>query len=197
MLAYIYKITNLVNSKCYIGFTQLGVDNRWKAHCRDYLRKNYKLYKAMRKYGVENFSIEEIYCSTDLIYTQNVVEPLLIAEYGTFKKGYNANLGGNRQVFSMETRQKMSRSRLGKSINQRRDYDKYPIKISDKQKEIYRHLYSKKWLVIYPDGKEELVEHLKTFCTDNQINYYSLLSTAPHRKNPSPSCYGFKCELVG
>ena len=59
----IYKITNIVNNKCYVG-QAVNVGERWKQHIRKGLgaetpTKN-KLYPAMDKYGVHNFTFELI-----------------------------------------------------------------------------------------------------------------------------------------
>ena len=62
MTGYIYKITNLINQKAYIGKTTSTIEKRWKEHCQDYKRRQYEkrpLYDAMNKYGIENFSIEK------------------------------------------------------------------------------------------------------------------------------------------
>lgn len=58
---YIYKITNLVNNKIYIGKTEREVESRWNEH-KSKARKNQKsyLYNAIRKYGEQNFIIETI-----------------------------------------------------------------------------------------------------------------------------------------
>ena len=56
--AYIYKITNNINNKIYIGKTNLTIEKRFKEHCRDAFReRNEKrpLYAAMRKYGIQKF----------------------------------------------------------------------------------------------------------------------------------------------
>ena len=58
----IYKITNLVNGKAYIGQTiQTNPKARWYSHW-DYVRKGRKshLYDSMRKHGIENFSWEVV-----------------------------------------------------------------------------------------------------------------------------------------
>ena len=62
-MPYIYKITNKINGKSYIGKTLKSIEERWTEHCQDYKReRNEKrpLYLAMNKYGIENFLIEKI-----------------------------------------------------------------------------------------------------------------------------------------
>ena len=61
-MAYIYKITNNINGKVYIGETTRTVQIRWNQHktrARNTQFTEY-LYNAMRKYGIENFSAEEV-----------------------------------------------------------------------------------------------------------------------------------------
>ena len=93
-MAYIYKITNTINGKMYIGKTEQTIEKRFQQHCNDSQRdgmSNRPLYKAMRKYGVEFFSIEEIE-QTDQPEEREIY---WIEFYGTFKNGYNATLGGD------------------------------------------------------------------------------------------------------
>jgi group I intron endonuclease len=62
MKGYIYQITNSVNGKIYIGKTLSAVSTRWSNHKSD-ARKGvvrYALYLAMRKHGIESFSIETL-----------------------------------------------------------------------------------------------------------------------------------------
>ena len=62
-MAYIYKITNDINDKVYIGKTNLNIKKRFTQHCTDaFKEKNEKrpLYRAMQKYGVEHFHISLI-----------------------------------------------------------------------------------------------------------------------------------------
>lgn len=95
-MAYIYKITNLINQKKYIGKTLKTPEERWKEHIRDSQKienSNRPLYKAFNKYGVENFILETIEeCSINEI---NEKEAYWIEAYGSFKYGYNATLGGD------------------------------------------------------------------------------------------------------
>lgn len=58
----IYKITNNINNKVYIGLTTCSLDYRWGRHLTEGCNENNTkhLYKSMRKYGLNNFSIEQI-----------------------------------------------------------------------------------------------------------------------------------------
>lgn len=51
----IYKITNLINNKCYIG-QSIDIQRRWNKHKNSNL--SYPLYNAFRLYGLENFLFE-------------------------------------------------------------------------------------------------------------------------------------------
>lgn len=55
----IYIITNKLNNKRYIGKTAKTIEERWYQHCKnaEYGVDTY-LYRAIRKYGSENFSVE-------------------------------------------------------------------------------------------------------------------------------------------
>lgn len=56
----IYKITNLVNGHSYIGLST-HIEDRWEYHKNSYnwnREKNKSLYKAILKYGIDNFSFE-------------------------------------------------------------------------------------------------------------------------------------------
>jgi len=94
-MAYIYKITNLINNKSYIGQTSTSIQKRFQGHILDSHKENLKnrpLYRAMRKYGVENFQIqlvEEV--SRELLSER---EQYWILYYNTYRNGYNATLGG-------------------------------------------------------------------------------------------------------
>ena len=100
-MPYIYKITNRINDKVYIGKTVNTVETRWKEHCHDYKREHCEkrpLYEAMKKYGVENFSISEIEsCNIEVL---NERETYWIEYYGSFKNGYNATKGGDGKAYA-------------------------------------------------------------------------------------------------
>ena len=56
---YIYKIVNMINNKVYIGKTY-DINKRFNTHIKNAKNKlNRRLYDAMNKYGIENFTVEE------------------------------------------------------------------------------------------------------------------------------------------
>lgn len=55
----IYKYTNLLNGKIYIGQTRTSLERRDKKHCNS-SDDNMYFHKALIKYGRENFSLEVI-----------------------------------------------------------------------------------------------------------------------------------------
>ena len=90
----VYKITNLKNNKIYIG-ASTSLFKRWERHISAAYNKNNKeydkaLYRAVRKYGVNNFSFQIIEITTD-IYER---EKYWIAYYNSKNNGYNETLGG-------------------------------------------------------------------------------------------------------
>ena len=96
-MAYIYKISNDINNKVYIGKTNQTIKERWHQHCSDsrdrVLYEKRPLYSAMNKYGIEHFKIEEIEkCPDDSAYER---EKYWIEYYNSYNNGYNATLGGD------------------------------------------------------------------------------------------------------
>lgn len=73
----IYKITNKINNHCYIG-QSVQIEKRWSNHkiiafnkCSD--EYEYPLYRAFRKYGLENFSFEVLEeCDNELLNEKEV-----------------------------------------------------------------------------------------------------------------------------
>jgi group I intron endonuclease len=92
----LYKITNSVNGKIYIGQT-VEPTKRWYQHRRDAANPKYPFHHAINKYGVHNFEFEVIACCTNQD-DANYSEELLIQQYDSLVqngKGYNVALGGS------------------------------------------------------------------------------------------------------
>lgn len=110
-MGLIYKITNNINNKIYIGQTRNSLGRRWTEHKRD-AKKNPDsalIHKAMAKYGIENFSIEIV--EDNLTNEElNEREQYWIKKYDSFnnkEKGYNLTSGGQQSTYiSDETKEK-------------------------------------------------------------------------------------------
>lgn len=96
----IYKITNKINNKSYIG-QSINIEQRWKEHkkriynlnCSEY---NKPLYRSIRKYGLENFTFEVLEeCSQELL---NEKEQYWIKKFNSFEEGYNLTPGGDSSI---------------------------------------------------------------------------------------------------
>lgn len=92
----IYKITNLINGKCYIG-QSVDILRRWRNHKETSKNSSkeayeYPLYRAFRKYGLENFSFEILEeCKKEEL---DIKETFYINKYNSLDEGYNQVLVG-------------------------------------------------------------------------------------------------------
>lgn len=93
----IYKIANKVNGKCYIG-QSINIKRRWRQHKEIYVNPisesyDYPLCKAMRFYGLENFSFEILEeCQPEEL---NKKEIYWVEIFKSYDNGYNQDRGGN------------------------------------------------------------------------------------------------------
>lgn len=95
-MAYIYKITNDINQKVYIGKTCRTIKKRWQEHRSLAFEENKEkrpLYAAMRKYGIEHFHIELVEETSN----PEEREKYWIHYFNSYSNGYNATLGGEGQ----------------------------------------------------------------------------------------------------
>lgn len=93
---FIYKITNKINNKIYIGKTIKSIEERFDAHIKCAKNKiNRHLYDSMNHYGYENFEVTLVEkCAT--IEHLNERERYWVAEFDCLTpRGYNMTLGGD------------------------------------------------------------------------------------------------------
>jgi len=118
MFGIIYKITNKINGKIYIGQTINEFEKRWSVHVSSKKGCPY-LQNAIQKYGKENFD-KVIVARCDSLEEMNHRETYYIKLFNTLApNGYNLNTGGDSRIPSEETRKKMSEAqkRIGKGRN--------------------------------------------------------------------------------
>ena len=86
-MGFIYKITNNLNQKVYIGLTTKTIEQRWKEHLSVVNKHKEKrpLYNAINKYGVENFSISIVEEVDDEFLGER--EKYWINQYNSYEKG--------------------------------------------------------------------------------------------------------------
>lgn len=100
----IYKITNKVNNKVYIGLTTQTIEKRWEQHLQAAFNENHPdsqtvFKKAIRKYGSNNFIIE-IIDEADNLENLKKLEQYWIKYYNSYIgwdncQGYNSTYGGD------------------------------------------------------------------------------------------------------
>jgi group I intron endonuclease len=90
----IYKSTNTINGKIYIGFDS-NWPNRKRYHKSQHKKIESKFYNAVCKYGWDNFDWEVIYQSKDGEHTLKIMETYFIKQFNSFTLGYNSTLGGD------------------------------------------------------------------------------------------------------
>lgn len=95
MRGFIYKITNTINGKFYIGQTIQNVKERFYQHCATKCSKavsNMAIHRAIKKYGKSNFTVEVIE-EIDSV-NLNDRERYWIKYYNSYNNGYNSTKGG-------------------------------------------------------------------------------------------------------
>jgi group I intron endonuclease len=126
---FVYKITNQINNKIYIG-KSVNPTKRFRMHI--YLATNYnsknectKLYRAIRKYGSEQFKLEIIESFNDEVQAYKA-EDFYITKFNSIKLGMNIKPGGKGgaaagsnhpmwgKKFTTESKLRMSNSHKGK-----------------------------------------------------------------------------------
>lgn len=126
-MALVYKITNLVNGKCYIGYTTRSASERWKQHVhRSTKNLNVKFDNALRKYDISNWNVEILEENLS-VESSKIQEKYYINLFDSYNLGYNSTLGGdgnNGIVMSEESNKKRSDALKGKQKNYDRMHGK-------------------------------------------------------------------------
>lgn len=149
----VYKITNKLNNKIYIGQTIQSIPERYPG-----LKLNNKrtcgsiLYNAATKYGNENFELEVIYVSpfskkSEILNDLNEKEQAYINFHQSNILGYNIQLGGGNRKKTEEEKKRIS------------------ISHSKKSKPVY---------LISPSGEKTPIINLSEFAKSQNLNYRSI-----------------------
>lgn len=118
---FIYKLTNKVNNKIYIGLTTESISERCRKRIAEANYRNSRssyILNAIRKYGSENFTVEQIDTANSLDELQQK-EINYIKMYNSTDRniGYNLTKGGEGNLglkMSNETKDKIRQKALGR-----------------------------------------------------------------------------------
>lgn len=116
-MGIVYKATNTVNGKAYIGF-----DSKWPKRKREHINKSIiggeHFHNAIAKHGADKFQWEIIL--EDATYDDEI---RLIEEHGTYGNGYNLTKGGEGKLgykTSDETKRKISEAAKKREVTPER-----------------------------------------------------------------------------
>ena len=178
----IYKVTNKVNGKVYIGQTiQSFYKRKWSHESRaKNSTDNMPFHTALCKYGKSNFEWEIIeYC--DSKEELDEMEFHYILQFNTLSSdGYNCTYGGEGNhgfKHSKETCELIRQMKTGVKLSK-----ESIAKRSQKQ--------SYTWKIIFPDDKEEIICNLSDFCRKNNLCATSMSAVARGDRSHHK---GFKC----
>ncbi len=120
MYGIIYKITNTINGKCYVGQTTRSLNVRWNEHLyRARVGASQPFYNAIRKYGEQGF-IKSILEECGGLDELNRLELYYTSLYraSVDEYGYVCRAGEGQGHMSEETKQKLSVIHMGKIISE-------------------------------------------------------------------------------
>lgn len=155
---YIYKITNQINKKEYIGCTIYPLKRRFEAHAFRCIKtdSNTKFCNSIRKYGIENFKIELIEeCYVDNIYER---EKYYIDIFETYEKGLNSTLGGEGclgYIHSPEIRVKISEAVKNGNSHKGKTYEELYGDKAEEEKEKRRLSVKNGWDNLLENKRKE------------------------------------------
>lgn len=158
----IYKATNMINGKVYIGQTTKTLERRKIEHFTCALNNYYDthFYRAIKKYGKDNFIWNVIYNDVpkDLLTIMETVEVILNDSYFN---GYNSLMPEDPSTFKPEIRKKLSDAKMGKKNNfyGKNHSEKSKKIISKKTKERYNDYRYRKMVSDVHKGKTISQEH--------------------------------------
>ena len=175
---YLYKITNQINNKKYIGITN-SYKRRFREHKTNH-NPNSLICKAIQKYGEDNFKFEVLKQNLSIEEACKLEQEHIIKENSLVPNGYNISKGGNINIGSSNGRAKLTDKEV-QYIKDHRNlpmyvlYDEFSDKISyNAFKEIYwNHTYIdiQPHVDMYPYN----LEFSNQFTSNNKLDYEDIV----------------------
>ena len=213
----IYKATNKIDGKVYIGQTVEGLSKRRRGHER--LNHVYYFSKAIKKHGKGNFKWEIIeYC--DSKEELDEMEFHYIMQYNSFgKNGYNLTCGGEgspgrklsietkRKIgkkatgrwVSPETRKKISDANMGKTLSPEAKKKRFTNLLRGENHPFFgvfgaNNPTSIKYIITDLYRKEFVVTGIQYFCKKYKNGFLDASHLVKCAKNKRKSHKGYKCR---
>jgi len=163
----VYVHQNKTNGKMYVGITSNSLQKRFESQGTGYKRHNIKFWRAIQKYGWDNF--EHILFADNLTEEEaNHMEIILIEKLDTIRNGYNCRGGGKAGKLSEETKEIIRRKRALQVIT-----PEQVAKTAAKNREKKRTDQFKKQL------KEAKRKYMKqVYCYETKETYESITAAA-------------------
>ena len=195
----VYKVTNIVNGKVYIGQTILTLAARKHSH-EGSMYQNRRFYSALRKHGKKNF-IWEVLSECFDKEQMNELEKFYILQFKSKDPefGYNMTDGGDSPLgrkHKEESKIKMSISKTGKKLPHTEEWN---MKIGAAQIGNKNHMFgkmgcenptSKEYTITYPNGNKVRIKGLSDFCRQHSLDSSNMSACAGGKRK---SHKGFKC----
>ena len=207
-MGYIYCITNKINNKKYIGKTEYDKPiKRWREHLKDSEKFDRPLYRAIKKYGKENFIFEILFSD---LYGEELCQKEIetIKEYDTYSNGYNATLGGDGTSYIPEEEKReividYNKGMSTYKIAQKYNHDRYTISRIlksygiDPNNDYNYHSSKNNCCIKMYNEKEELLFNSSKECVDYISGNLSLYSKDIIRQGLNKALNGNRKTYLG
>lgn len=215
MFGIIYKATNLINQKCYIGQTITNLQKRINNHIKKSkqpLSLDDSIFKrAIKKYKPENFKWE-ILCECESQFELDEMEFHYIKQFNSYFKnncGYNMTWGGGGPGLMARRGHHLSEDHKKKIGNankgEKNGMHKSNGRINPMQGRCgelapnwgnrgEKNQFSKKYKVITPIGEELIIIGMSNFCKENNLNKGAMCNNA--KLNNGRKHKGYQCFLI-
>lgn len=160
----IYKTTNLINGKEYVGF---DTKNRI-----DYLGSGKHLNKAIEKYEKVNFK-KRILCKCNNVSELHKAEKLYIELYDTFNNGYNLTLGGEGgDTFSGKKHTKKTLLKMSNSAKGRVAWNKRISQSQEHKDKRSKALKGRSYIDLHGEKKAQKLKKISSQQRKGKVSYF-------------------------